>query len=115
MIVEQRIYTFMPGQIGSFLEMYETEGLPLQRQYLGAMVGYYTVEIGLLNRTISMWAYDDLNDRAERRRALFADHHWQSYLAKVRPLMVSQETQILTPATFFAPALNAFNNKGKEP
>jgi hypothetical protein len=114
MIVEQRTYTFSPGRIGNFLEILEAEGLPLQRQYLGPMVGYYTTEIGPLNRTISMWAYEDLNDRTERRRALFADRRWQDYLAKVRPLMTSQETQILTPAGFFAPALNAFKNKGRD-
>lgn len=108
MIVEQRIYTFTPGQIGKFLEIFEVEGLAVQQQYLGPMVGYYTTEIGPLNRSISMWAYEDLNDRTERRRALFADRRWQDYLAKVRPLMASQETQILTPATFFAPLLDMF-------
>lgn len=116
MIVEQRIYTFAPGRIGGFLELHEAEGLPLQRHYLGSMVGYYTVEIGVLNRVISMWAYNDLADRTERRRALFADRRWQDYLAKVRPLMMSQETQILTPTPFFAPSLAALkNSKGTEP
>ncbi len=106
MVVEQRIYTFTPGLIDSFLALYETEGLPLQRQYLGAMVGYYTTEIGALNRTMSMWAYNDLADRTERRRALFADERWRAFLSKVRPLMVSQETQILNPTSFFVPVLN---------
>jgi hypothetical protein len=106
MVVEQRIYTFAPGQIDNFIAVYEAEGLPLQRQYLGAMVGYYTTEIGVLNRTISMWAYNDLTDRTERRRSLFADERWRAFLSKVRPLMISQETQILNPTPFFAPALN---------
>ena len=113
MIVEQRTYTFAPGLLGPFLELYENEGLALQRSYLGPLVGYYVTEIGQLNRTVSMWAYEDLADRTTRRDKLFSDPNWTAYLARVRPLMTSQETSILKPAVFFAPLLSQIMQLGR--
>ena len=79
--------------------------MAVQLRHLERLVGYYVTEIGVLNRTVTMWAYDDLGDRERRRKALFDDPLWQAYLAKVRPLMLAQETQILAPAAFFAAQL----------
>ena len=97
MIVEERIYTLYPGKVPEYMKHYETEGLAVQIRHLPRMVGYFTTEIGPLNQVIHMWGYDSLDQRAERRAALGADPAWQAYVAKIRPLIITQESKILLP------------------
>lgn len=104
MIVEERIYTLQVGEVKAYLDLYESEGMDIQKRILGRMLGYYFTDIGPLNQIIHMWGYEDLKDREIRRRALFADSGWLAYVAKVRPLVVKQENKILMPAPFFTPA-----------
>ena len=101
MFVEQRLYTCAPGQTGEFLRVYEREGRAPQMQHLGQPVGYYISEIGMLNQVTTLWAYGSLDERVERRRALFQNADWNAYLNKARPLLTTQETRILVPAPFF--------------
>ena len=35
-----------------------------------------------------------------------ADPAWQAYAAKIRPLIISQETRMMKPAPFFKPRLD---------
>ncbi len=100
MIVEERIYTALPGKTMEYIGMYEKEGLAIQRPILGRMVGYFTSEIGSLNTIVHLWAYEDLADRAARRAKLLADPRWKAYSAKVTPLLLKQENRILVPAKF---------------
>ena len=103
MLVEQRTYTTHPGKWHDYLALYEAEGLALQLQLLGRMVGYYRTESGPLNEIVHLWAYRDLNERAERRMALSAHPQWQCYVDKMLPLLQSQASKILIPASFFTP------------
>ena len=100
MLVEERIYTLQPGTANAYLTAYEQEGMAIQKRILGRMVGYYQTEFGALNQVVHMWAYTDLNERAERRAALFADPGWLAYLPKVRPHILKQENRLLIPAPF---------------
>lgn len=103
MLVEQRTYTTHPGKWRDYLALYEAEGLEIQRRILGRMVGYYTVEIGALNQIVHMWAYQDMAEREARRATLMADPGWLSYVKKMMPLLVQQESKLLKPTSFFRP------------
>lgn len=103
MIVEQRTYTTHPGKWRDYLALYQAEGLAVQQRILGRMVGYYTSESGPLNQIVHLWAYTDLNERAQRRAGLMADPQWQAYVAKMLPMLQGQESKFLTPAPFFQP------------
>lgn len=107
MLVEQRTYTTHPGKWREYLRLYEAEGLALQQRILGRMVGYYHSETGALNQIVHLWAYTDLNERAERRARLLAEPAFQAYVAKMLPLLQSQESRILVPAPFFTPQWQA--------
>ena len=100
MIVEERIYTLHPGKVPEMVRLYGEEGLPLQQRHLGKFIGYFTTESGNLNQVVFMWGFDSLDDRAARRARMAQDPEWQRYLARVVPLLVSQENRILTPASF---------------
>ena len=68
MIIEQRTYPALPGKWRDYLALYQAEGLAIQHRILGRMVGYYTTETGPLNQIVHLWAYEDLNERAELER-----------------------------------------------
>jgi hypothetical protein len=99
-IVEERIYTLYPGRLPAYLQLYEEEGLAIQRPILGELVGYFSTEIGPLNQIVHLWRYQDLGDRAARRAALQSNPAWRTYVAKVQPMIREQENKILIPAPF---------------
>jgi hypothetical protein len=114
MFIEQRLYTFAPGKSAEFNKLYEEQGRAPQERHLGLPVGYYYSEIGPLNQVTTLWAYESLNDRVERRDRLFNDPEWIAFLQKARALVVTQETRILKPAPFFNERLKGFVELGKE-
>ncbi|MDQ2858966.1 MAG: NIPSNAP family protein [Candidatus Eremiobacteraeota bacterium] len=103
MIVEQRTYALIPGKTAAYFELYAREGMQIQQQYLGKMLGYYSTDIGPVNEVVHMWGYEDHADRKARRDALQADPRWQAYVAQIVTLLVRQESRILVPAPFFSP------------
>jgi hypothetical protein len=100
MIVEQRTYTVKPGSVPAYLDFYEREVIEIQTKHLPRMVGYFSTDIGPLNQIIHMWGYEDLNERARCRAALYADPAWQVVLKKLLEMIESMETKILVPADF---------------
>lgn len=100
MLIEERIYTLRPVAIGEYLRLYETEGLEIQKRILGRMVGYFVSEIGPLNQLIHLWAYDSFEERMQRRTELLADPGWQSYVARIKDLVLHQESKLLIPTRF---------------
>lgn len=102
MIVDHRTYTLHPGKMKTFLELYASSGWPLQLQYLGDCVGWYTsTDIGQLNQVVHLWRYQDLSDRANRRAAMIADPAWPHYAEAAAPLIQHQENKILSAAPFY--------------
>jgi hypothetical protein len=99
-IVELREYLLHHGSVPEYFRLVEEEGLAIQRPILGNLVGYYHTEVGVQNQIVHLWAYADHGDRERRRAALQADPRWQAYVAKIRPLILSQQTRIMRPAPF---------------
>jgi len=100
MIVEERIYTLLPGKTGEYMKLYEEFGLPVQLPILGNLIGYFATEFGPLNQVIHIWGYDNLEERTRRRGELMKNEAWQAYLSKARANIVTQENKFLTPAPF---------------
>lgn len=107
MIVEERRYSFHPGQLQAFLRLYEDEGMAVQTRHLRQLLGYYVSEVGPLNQISAFWGYASFSEREAQRAALFADPAWIDFVNKVRPLMSRQECRILKPAPFFEKSLAA--------
>jgi NIPSNAP protein len=99
-IVEQRDYHVHTGKLNELVALYENEGIELQQRYLGRLIGAFTTDIGQLSMYTHIWAYDGYDDRARRRAELQADDTWKAFLAKIQPLIHTQENRILIPTSF---------------
>jgi hypothetical protein len=100
-IVEMREYTLVPGKVPEYFELYEAEGMAIQREILGRNLGYYSTEVGpSINQVVHLWAYESFDDRVTRRTQLAAHPGWRAYVQKIRPMIIAQTNRILTPAPF---------------
>jgi hypothetical protein len=99
-IVEQRDYHVYTGKLAELVGLYETEGIPLQNEILGGLVGAFTTDVGALSTYSTLWRYESYAEREEKRGRLQADERWKAFLAKVQPLMHTQQNRILVPTEF---------------
>jgi NIPSNAP protein len=94
MIYEIRTYNVKPGQVGQYekrwSESYET------RQKYSPLYGWFHTEIGPLNQMIHIWAYNDLQERADTREKATKDPSGK-WPPQTSDLLVSQENDILIP------------------
>jgi hypothetical protein len=102
MIVDMRVYTCVPGRMAEWVALYEKEAWPLQKQYLGNCLGWYTSIEGRLHQVVHLWGYESQADREQRRGAMAKDPAWHAFLAKAKEIgaFVSQENSILSPSAF---------------
>ena len=73
MIVEQRDYQVFTGKLVELVRLYEQEGIALQQEFLGGLIGVFTTDVGALSTYTSLWRYDNYAEREERRAKLQAD------------------------------------------
>ena len=100
MILEQRDYHVYTGSLPELVRLYGEEGIAIQQEYLGGFVGAFTTDIGALSTYTSMWRYESYAEREERRARLQADDRWREFLAKIQPLIHTQQNRILVPTPF---------------
>ena len=96
-----REYTLHAGKVPEYLQLYEREGLEIQREILGHLVGYYTTEVGeAVNQVVHLWGYESIGDYGQRRTARDADPEWPAYLQASAHLIVAQESRIIRRVEF---------------
>ena len=99
MFVEIRTYRLRNGTVPAYLAAVAA-GIAIQRRHLGALVGYYSAEIGPINQIVHIWAFASLDDREARRARLNADPEWIAFLPRIRDLIEEAESKIMKPAAF---------------
>jgi len=99
-IVEQRDYHVFTGKLNELVRLYAEEGIAIQQEILGGLVGVFTTDVGSLSTYTSLWRYESFGDREERRARLQGDERWQGFLAKIQPLIHTQQNRILVPTSF---------------
>jgi hypothetical protein len=100
MIVEQRDYHVFTGKLNELVRLYEEEGIAIQQEILGGLIGVFTTDIGALSTYTSMWGYDSFAEREQRRARLQADDRWRGFLGRIQPLIHTQQNRILLPTAF---------------
>jgi hypothetical protein len=99
-IVEQRDYHVYTGKLSEVVRMYETEGIEIQQRYLGNFIGAFTTDIGGLSTYTALWGYESYAERERRRAELQADDAWKDFLARLQPLLHTQQNRILIPTSY---------------
>jgi NIPSNAP len=99
-IVEQRDYHVYTGKLPELVRLYEDEGITLQQEFLGGVIGVFTTDVGALSTYTSLWGYESFAEREQRRARMQADERWRVFLAKIQPLIHTQQNRILVPTTF---------------
>jgi hypothetical protein len=102
MIVDLRTYTMVPGRLGAWLKLYETDGYPIHVRHLGKPMGIFTTDVGTLNQVVFFWRFESQADREKRREALEADPDWISYRKKSAEAgnVQHQENKIIKSTAF---------------
>ena len=100
MIVEQRDYHVFTGKLNELVRLYADEGIAIQQEILGGLVAVFTTDVGALSTYTSLWRYDSFGDRETRRARLQGDERWQAFLARIQPLIHTQQNRILVPTSF---------------
>jgi hypothetical protein len=99
-IVEQRDYHVFTGKLNELVRLYEDEGIAIQQEILGGLIGVFTTDVGALSTYMSMWGYDSFSEREQRRARLQADDRWRAFLGRIQPLIHTQQNRILVPTAF---------------
>jgi hypothetical protein len=99
-IVEQRDYHVQTGRLAELVRLYADEGIAIQQDVLGGFLGAFTTDVGALSTYTSLWSYAGFAEREERRALLQAREDWQAFLARIQPLIHTQQNRILVPTTF---------------
>jgi hypothetical protein len=97
-IYEIRIYRTKIGLAKQWTDLI-SEYLPAREQY-SKIVGLFYVEAPQPNEVLHIWAYKDLNARAEARGAAMEDPKWQEFLGKSGPMLEEMQSIALLPAPF---------------
>ncbi len=67
-------------------------------RFLSKIVGLWQTEAGQPNEVLHIWAYPDLNARAEARGNAMKDPAWQEFLKIGPPLLEEMHSTIMLPA-----------------
>ncbi len=94
-VYELRAYRLHVGRAREWVGHF-TAALPVRQKY-SKIVGLWTTEVATLNQVVHLWAYNDLNHRAEVRSKTVQDPEWQVFLKKGAPLLAHMESIVLTP------------------
>jgi hypothetical protein len=100
LIVEQRDYHVFTGKLPELVRLYEEEGIAIQQEILGGLIGVFTTDVGALSTYTSLWGYGSFGEREQRRARLQADDRWKAFLARIQPLIHTQHNRILVPTAF---------------
>jgi NIPSNAP len=100
-LFEMRTYTLYVGKMAEATKLYQEFGFPaLQKGGQDKkLIGYFQGDTGMINQLIHLWKFDDDADRRKHWASVFANKDFvEGFAAKFRPLVMSQEVKLLTPA-----------------
>ncbi|MFV0297674.1 MAG: NIPSNAP family protein [Hyphomicrobiaceae bacterium] len=95
-IYEMRIYRTKPGMAKTWAG-HIMDVMPVREKY-SKPVGLWICEAGQPNEVVHIWAYPDLNARAEARARAVADPAWQQFLKTASPLLDEMTSTIMLPS-----------------
>ena len=95
-IYEFRNYRAKPGVVPQWLQLF-TKALDVREKY-SKIVALFATEAPQVNEVCHIWAYPDLNTRAEVRAASARDPGWQEFLKAGAGLLEEMHSTVMLPA-----------------
>jgi hypothetical protein len=95
-VYELRNYRARPGAVRDWVDLI-MKYMPLRERY-SRMVGMWITEAGQPNEACHIWAYRDLNHRAQVRADVGRDPEWQVFLRESAPLLDEMTSTVMLPA-----------------
>jgi NIPSNAP len=109
-IYELRTYTLVPGKQAEYLSLSGDLSRKIRGDDYGKLEGFWSTELGTLNQLVHLWSYADMNERERLRAALAQNERWRTeYVPKIRPLLIAQETKILSATLPVTPPTDTGN------
>lgn len=97
-LYELRTYRAHVGKLGEWIKLF-TEIMPVREKF-SKNVAVFQTEVSQLNEVVHLWAYRDLNHRAQVRGAALQDPEWGAFVARSAPLLTEMRAVALVPAPF---------------
>jgi hypothetical protein len=107
MIIDLRVYTYVPTKFRKFLQGYQEEGFALTSRHLGKTLGIFTSESGLQNRTFQFFMYEDAAHRYRCRVGMRSDPAWSTFIKIDGDALLQQHNTLLVPVPAVPLALPA--------
>ena len=97
-IYELRTYQAIVGKMPEIVDLYKNEGWPALEKHPQRLVGYFVGDIGAMHQLIHLWKFEDDADRRAFWNGVFADASFMAFAKKLRPMLLSQQNQLMTSA-----------------
>ena len=102
MIYDMRTYDLQPGAVQQYMDAVREVALPIREDHRVKLAGWYSTDIGRLNRVVHIWAYRDYAHFAEARQAVRSDPRWANdYLPRTKGLIVRQQDMMMNGSDFW--------------
>lgn len=95
-VYEFRNYRTKPGAVRQWAELMKST-LPIREKF-SKIVGLWVTEAPQVNEACHIWAYKDLNHRAQVRAESVKDAGWAAFLKEAAPLLDEMHSTIMLPA-----------------
>ena len=99
-IYELRTYQLFVGKMKEAVGIYKDYGWPALEKggFDAKLVGYFISDTGGMHQLVHLWKFDDDADRRNHWDTLFADKDFMVFAGKIRPLIMTQNVQLLSAA-----------------
>ena len=99
-IYEKRIYAVKVGEMVETKRLFTTLGWPalVEGKFDKNVVGYFISDTGDLHQLIIILRFDSDQDRRDFWKRLYADEKFMVFVKQFRPLLLSQNVQLMVPA-----------------
>jgi len=99
-IYEKRTYAVKVGEMNEVKRLYSAEGWPALSAggHDKHLIGYFTSDTGDLHQLIHLWKFESDENRRAFWTNLFADEKFMAFAKQLRPLLISQNVQLMLAA-----------------
>ncbi|MDA0822553.1 MAG: NIPSNAP family protein [Proteobacteria bacterium] len=99
-VYEKRTYSVTVGRMADVIKLYSELGWPALEAggFSEKLVGYFVSDTGALHQLIHIWRFNDDADRRDFWKRLFVDEAFMKFAPQIRPLIQTQEIQLMLSA-----------------